>query len=584
MNRITLGDPLLLARYYVEPDCQEINPADRPERDFLVSREPIFKKIAEFFRTEPFQKGANQLFVLSDAGMGKTALLTMLKLLHMNKLWPSQASCHIFKLDPQTQAHIREIESRRNAILLLDALDEDPLSYSRVGERVVELLDETSDFHKVIITCRTQFFPVVRTDPLERPGQVVIAGYTCPTKYLSTFDDGKVDSYLKKRFAPRFGILRRQQLIEKAKRVVASMGSLRCRPMLLAHIQDLMRSPRLSEDPREFNIYKALVQAWLNRQEAKSKIQAKALWEACELLANQMQARGTRVISAAELATVKESTPIMSSLDAMDLEGRSLLNRNSDGDYVFSHYSIQEFLVAHGLLYGGSEKLEPVKATSFMAQMVLQEFLGNESLQGARLDLLDMSQADLRRINLRNRDLRGLRLTRQVFDESDLSGANLTGANLGHCSFAGADLSNAVLDGAVLDDTNLKGANFAEASLKEVRASMSDFSRGNFYMCDFSSARFTRCDFTAARPLGWTRLTRTVFVNCDFSESDWSGPNYRRDPDWASYPGIEVMQFGKKGLHSDIKSIGNVCGGNFRESSNLCAHFRQWLREKGASM
>ena len=79
INDIMYGDPLELAKYYVEPDCQEINPADRHEEDFLVSREPIHKKIKEFFKAKKLdQPGNNQMFILSDAGMGKTSLLECL--------------------------------------------------------------------------------------------------------------------------------------------------------------------------------------------------------------------------------------------------------------------------------------------------------------------------------------------------------------------------------------------------------------------------------------------------------------------------------------------------------------------------
>jgi len=82
-DQILFSDPLELAKCYIEPHCQEINPADRLDDDFFVSKEPIFKKIEDFIKMQTFQQGNNQLFILSDAGMGKTSFLVMFKLLSL---------------------------------------------------------------------------------------------------------------------------------------------------------------------------------------------------------------------------------------------------------------------------------------------------------------------------------------------------------------------------------------------------------------------------------------------------------------------------------------------------------------------
>ena len=95
------GDPVELAKYYVEPDCQEMNPADRHEEDRMVVKQPVMEKINEFLEQPSFQLGSNQLFVLSDAGMGKSALLAMLKLMHMTKFWPQDRNCVLKKIGHQ---------------------------------------------------------------------------------------------------------------------------------------------------------------------------------------------------------------------------------------------------------------------------------------------------------------------------------------------------------------------------------------------------------------------------------------------------------------------------------------------------
>ncbi len=84
MNKIMYQDPLEVARYYIEPECQDYNPADYESENHLVVKSLIMEIINEFFKKDKLYPGDNQLFVLSDAGMGKTALLTMLKLAHLS--------------------------------------------------------------------------------------------------------------------------------------------------------------------------------------------------------------------------------------------------------------------------------------------------------------------------------------------------------------------------------------------------------------------------------------------------------------------------------------------------------------------
>ena len=65
------GDPLQLARFYVEPECQHHNPADRHEDQEPVSQvqAPAFDVINKFLRGDftPLGDGRTQMFILSDA-------------------------------------------------------------------------------------------------------------------------------------------------------------------------------------------------------------------------------------------------------------------------------------------------------------------------------------------------------------------------------------------------------------------------------------------------------------------------------------------------------------------------------------
>ena len=120
----TFGNPDDLARYYVEPNCQHHNPADHPE-DAPISfvRAPIFNTINVFlngeFQAHDALTGKNQMFVLSDAGMGKTSFLIMLRLTYLTAFWPQRYHCELLKLGADTLGRIEVIKDKRNTVLLL---------------------------------------------------------------------------------------------------------------------------------------------------------------------------------------------------------------------------------------------------------------------------------------------------------------------------------------------------------------------------------------------------------------------------------------------------------------------------------
>ena len=53
------------------------------------------------------------MFILSDAGMGKTSLLLMLKLMHLTCFWPQKYSCQLFKLGDDTLQRVRAFAEQR---------------------------------------------------------------------------------------------------------------------------------------------------------------------------------------------------------------------------------------------------------------------------------------------------------------------------------------------------------------------------------------------------------------------------------------------------------------------------------------
>jgi hypothetical protein len=193
------------------------------------------------------------MFILADAGMGKTSLLLMLKLGHLLSFWPKGYDCLLLKLGADT----------------LERLDKHP--------------------NQPPIPC------------------------CCWTPWTRT-----------------------------RRRAGASA------------IEDLLASER--RDWTAYGVYEAMVKAWLLREIGKfaqnpeiAPPSLEYLWAACRLIAIYLQALNKRELSEDELKQLIAAQPKVAHIPHLNFGGRSLLNRNSDKDYRFAHYSIQEFLVTNAL-------------------------------------------------------------------------------------------------------------------------------------------------------------------------------------------------------------------------------------------
>lgn len=466
------GNPSELAEYYVEPDCQQFNPAEDNEDELsTVVREPIFRRIETFFSGSR-REGKHQMLVLSDAGMGKTSLLLMLKLAHIVSFWPKSHNCILLKLGDDTLEKVSSYASVSDTILLLDALDEDPLSFGKIEKRLTDILAVSYNFKRVIVTCRTQFFSG-GFDPFDRRGQVEVGGFMCPVIYNSFFSDEQVDKYLEKRFANSKD---KKRLIKKSKILLEKMGSLRLRPMLLTHIEDFLESNETNW--QEHTIYRALIRAWLLREQRKAVNRktefpsTEKLINACRILAVQLQYFKKRHISAKDFEEISKKNTDLSELDKIDIGGRSLLNKNSDGEYRFAHYSIQEYLVIDAYLYGNMPINSNINKTKLMYSFYINCLkddknkvkrtrpinmfsLKNANLSNKNLDLLNFENTNFENANLHNTSLL----------HTNLKDSNFKFCNLSSADLRGSDLTNTLFDQCNFDSTNLFNTNLHKSSV-----------------------------------------------------------------------------------------------------------------------
>nr|VFK60211.1 MAG: Sulfatase-modifying factor enzyme 1 [Candidatus Kentron sp. TUN]VFK69686.1 MAG: Sulfatase-modifying factor enzyme 1 [Candidatus Kentron sp. TUN] len=353
------GQPLDLARHYIVPHCRYDNPLDHFEAQQSVTstRSPVFSAIDIFLKGNfPLVKEGNRhLFVLSDAGMGKTSLLMMIKLTHLMAFWPPEYDCLLLKIGEDTLDTIAAHPNKAHTILLLDALDEDPLAWSNIKERLLKILAVTDSYYRVIISCRTQFFPKVDADLFGRSGQVRIGRHSCAMIFLTLFDNAQVSHYLAKRFPDYLHIFRNPKRW-RVEQLVLGMRSLRFCPLLLSHAHDILEvSGSETGQWNAYTLYEALIGNWLSREEDALRKFAdppdrKDLRAICTAIAVYLQQEGRRTLSRHALGDLVARFPVARHLEHFDVRECSFLNCNAQGDLRFSYYSIQEFLVAHAMM------------------------------------------------------------------------------------------------------------------------------------------------------------------------------------------------------------------------------------------
>jgi hypothetical protein len=344
---IQLYSPLeikLATKYYIVPDCMSFDPAQAEElRYVLTTRENMFQAMDKILETSPESR---YILLLADSGMGKTSFVLNYYVRNKRKRKSKRQKLAIVSLSmPNSNKYIAGLRNKRETVLFLDGFDEDPKAMMDHQKRLSELMKLCTEFSRVIITCRTQFFPRNEELPLEtgilriaprRAGEV--ASYQFNKLYLAPLTDAQVERFIRKRY-PFWQQIRRK----KARWLSMKTPLLSVRPMLLAHIPDLIKSGRPIK--YSFQVYEIMIDAWLERERFYVK-EKYSLREFSEILAIDLflkrHERGAERIYYTELEPLARSLGI--ELTDWQLRGRSLLNRDHAGYYKFAHRFIMEYL------------------------------------------------------------------------------------------------------------------------------------------------------------------------------------------------------------------------------------------------
>lgn len=385
--------------YYVPTHFQS-NPPSQHHELIQAHKVTARQKLIPFFLNHAFkgeQDDQRFYMVLAGSGMGKTTFMLNLYLAYLQRKQLGRAQFHIRLMPlgyPDLLKRIEEIEDQEHTILLLDGLDEDTQAIRNYKRRLERILAKVKDFRFVVFTCRTQFFPSEEEEPRETG--VVRFGtrqgfQTFAKLYLSPFDDKDIQQYLRH----RYGRWKRGRK-EQARRIIERAPNLVVRPMILSYIDDLVNAQKGYELASD--LYATLIEKWIDREasrvaeDRREQFRQELYRFSREVAINIYKHRRHRkglFIGLKDIKRLGEAHDIR--LDEMEMQSRSLLNRNVLDQFKFAHKSILEYFLAR----------EAVDNPKFAGQLDFQSmdqarmFYDEMCLRRHTLPLFEQGQAEL---------------------------------------------------------------------------------------------------------------------------------------------------------------------------------------------
>lgn len=492
-------------KYYVPTRGQKRDPCTEDENIRCFSID-----LTSYFVKQVFENSNEQYYiVLADSGMGKTTFLLHLFFQYYKKIRKKYNIVLVSLAFESSTEIIRKIENKSKTILLLDGFDEDTHAINDYINRMNVICDETELFYKIIITCRTQFFPDRDSEP-KYTGKIKFGIGNKSVEfikyYISPFNEKEVNLYLKK----KYNYLFERKKIERSQKIISNCPYLMVRPMLLSYIDDLLLDKTVKYE-YTYEIYKELVLKWIQRETVKNEL----LYEFSEKVAEYMFLKRSVYIESDKIQELCKKYNI--AIRSFEARSRSLLNRNADGMYKFAHKSILEYFLAKKS-FQDFEFRKNITLCNFngydMAKTFLQEMSivylkkvlhkNNNTLKGVSFQYLQLPSAVFRNVQLIDCDFEGCNLSQAEFLQTRFTTVNFDKANL----------EKAVFHEVVVTGGSFKGANLYKADLRNIESHGSDFREANLRITRLNNAKLVKANLEYA-DLG----------NADLEFADLNGAN-----------------------------------------------------------
>jgi hypothetical protein len=144
--------------YYICPDCSIDDPTNSHEDQHVeAKRRNLFDVINDYLSKESRYR---HILLLADSGMGKTSFVLNYYVYNHHLQRHNRQKLVIMPLNiPDADGYIKNIKDKQNTVIFLDTFDEDIKAIENMRKRLYEIIQICYQFKRVLITCRTQFFP-----------------------------------------------------------------------------------------------------------------------------------------------------------------------------------------------------------------------------------------------------------------------------------------------------------------------------------------------------------------------------------------------------------------------------------------
>ncbi len=171
--------------------------------------------------------------------------------------------------------------------------------------------------------------------------------------------------------------------------------------------------------------------------------------------------------------------------------------------------------IANGRTRFVLDRLEP----DYQAAVV--QFLYESNLIRGDATILNLSQVELNKLPLYNRDLSMIDLSGAILNFSNLSGAILVAINLKRASLQKANISGALLEEATLNNADLEQANLQGATLQGANLIGAILKETNLQRAILTNANLSRSTLTSAN------LHNAILTNADLTNANLTNANLR---------------------------------------------------------
>jgi len=458
---------------------------------------------------------------------------------------------------PLSAGDVIDLVANGGAVAIFDGLDEVIVHMPpKLGQDFIRQLwsilplrqaKDAANGGRLLISCRSHYFRTASEQSSMLLGEeredVRSSAYTGLT--LLPFDGAQVEEYLQKN-VPGLDLDRALALIRSTHNLPELAGRPYTLSLIAEQLEELERRRATGRTVRGVDLYAAMVERWLRRDDGKHVFNATHKQLLMEHLAAALWRSGARQWRHADIEEWLDAflyeNPVLAAAYANkdrevlkeDLRTATFIVRPDDESFRFAHTSLQEYFLAcylhRALREGRPERLAltlpSLETLDFLLQLLASREDHRQACEATARTALGRYQPQVSELVFRLwllAQVRGERLPRP--ETLDLCGARLADwriegtrgrpLDLRRANFSGASLLRVLFAHAELADADLSGADARWSEWHEVRVTRSRFVAGDLLASLWRLCTITDCDLADAP------LAKAQFVRCGMEAVRW---------------------------------------------------------------